>query len=192
MKNGFVRIILCTAFSLLVCLTSSACLPLAEQNVYDSVIRLHVIANSNGDADQNIKLAVRDAVLEKAKQLFDGVDYDEAEIIAKQNLKVLEETANAVLSENGFDYKSTATLEYEEFPTRDYGDASLPRGRYNSLCLRLGEADGENWWCIMFPPLCNGAAKSLNDLDSCGDTNVFTASKKPRFRLKFFLLELFN
>ena len=104
-----------------------------------------------------------------------------------------ETNENDVLSANGLDYCGSVTLETEDFPTRDYGDAEIPGGKYLSLCVRLGDAKGKNWWCVMFPPMCNGAARSISSVDNCGETATFTKSKSSlRFRLKLFILELFN
>lgn len=193
MKNKFVGIIVCLTASVLLSVFSAAFLPVNEENIYDSVIRLHVIANSDSEADQQVKLEVRDAILEKARQLFEGSDYDRAADIAASELEQLKSVADEVLMKNGIcDYTSTVTLAKEEFPTRDYGDAVIPGGRYLSLCVRLGKADGKNWWCVMFPPMCSGAAKSIKCISDCGDTDTFTKSVKPRFKLKLFLLELFN
>ncbi len=193
MKNKFVGIIVCLTASTLLSVFSAAFLPVNEEKIYDSVIRLHVIANSNSEADQQVKLKVRDAILEKAEKLFEGSTYEEAADIAESELELLKSTADEVLIENGIsNYTSNVTLVPEEFPTRDYGDAVIPGGEYLSLCVRLGEAEGKNWWCVMFPPMCSGAAKSIKCLDECGNTDTFTKSVKPRFKLKLFLLELFN
>ena len=187
------RIIVCIATALWVCLTSAAFLPVKEENIYKNVIRLHVIANSDSECDQTVKLAVRDALLEKADEIFDVSTYNEAVGIAKSSLDTLEQTANDVLSANGLYYCGSVTLETEDFPTRDYGDAEIPGGKYLSLCVRLGDAKGKNWWCVMFPPMCNGAARSISSVDNCGETATFTKSKSSlRFRLKLFILELFN
>ena len=132
------RIIVCIATALWVCLTSAAFLPVKEENIYKNVIRLHVIANSDSECDQTVKLAVRDALLEKADEIFDVSTYNEAVGIAKSSLDTLEQTANDVLSANGLDYCGSVTLETEDFPTRDYGDAEIPGGKYLSLCVRLG------------------------------------------------------
>lgn len=186
------RIIVCIAMALWMCLISTAFLPVREENIYNSVIRLHVIANSDSESDQTVKLAVRDALLEKADEIFDGSTYDEAVDIAKSSLEAIEQTANDVLSANGFEYCGNVTLETEDFPTRDYGDVEIPGGKYLSLCVRLGDAKGKNWWCVMFPPMCNGASRSIRSIDNCGETATFTKTKSRRFRLKLFILELFN
>ena len=192
MKNKIADVFACVAAAICIAMFSAAFLPIREENIYDSVIRLHVIANSDNDGDQSVKLEVRDVILQKADELFDGADFEQAEKIAEDRLELLKQIADDVLREKGFDYQSSVTLDYENFPTRNYGEASLPGGRYLSLCVRLGEADGKNWWCVMFPPMCNGAAKSVKRLDNCGDVLTFTAKSQRRFKFKFFLLELFN
>ena len=138
-------------------------IPRSEQNVFDNLIRLHVLADDNSDTAQIIKLKVRDAVLEECAYLFDeqeNVVTAESEIIA--NLEKIELVANRVLAENGADYKASAELGYEEYPTRVYENITLPAGEYKSLRLKLGRAEGENWWCILFPPLCTKASSATN------------------------------
>lgn len=192
MKKRITDVMACVAAAVCICVFSAAFLPIREENIYDSVIRLHVIANSDSEDDQQIKLEVRDAILEKAAELFDGASFEEAQEIAGEKLELLRDIADDVLLKNGFDYKSSVALSPEAFPTRDYGDVKLPGGKYLSLCVRLGDADGKNWWCVMFPPMCSGAAKSISDLDNCGNTATFSKKPQKRFNLKFFLLELFN
>ena len=167
-------------------------IPRSEQRVFDNLIRLHVLADDNSDTAQSIKLKVRDAVLEECAYLFDeqeNVLTAESEILA--NLEKIELVANRVLAENGVDYKASAELGYEEYPTRVYENITLPAGEYKSLRLKLGRAEGENWWCILFPPLCTKASSATNEDIGVNksDTRVFT-SKKYIFRFK--LLEIFG
>lgn len=123
---------------------------LAEQ-----VLRLHIIADSNSDADQTVKLAVRDAVITYLAPYLDGVTtkQEAMEIIGAQ-LVPLADTANRVLAENGFSYTADASLGRAYFPIRLYGDLTLPAGEYDALKIRLGSASGKNWWCLVFPQLC--------------------------------------
>ena len=166
-------------------------IPRTESKVFDNVIRLHVLANDNSEQAQSIKLTVRDAILSECGELFESSsDVINAEEALLQNITRIEETANRVLSENGIEYRAIAELGTEEYPTREYEEFSLPAGEYKSLRIKLGEAKGENWWCILFPPLCT---KASSDLTSSGitekDTEVF---KKPKYKFRFQLLELFG
>ena len=190
------RIIVCIATALWVCLTSAAFLPVKEENIYKNVIRLHVIANSDSECDQTVKLAVRDALLEKADEIFDVSTYNEAVGIAKSSLDTLEQTANDVLSANGLDYCGSVTLETEDFPTRDYGDAEIPGGKYLSLCVRLGYAKGKNWWCVLYPALCTNVAKTEESLIKTGfspeQIEILTDGESPKYKIKFKFLEIFG
>ena len=130
----------------------------AREDLAGKLIRLHVVANSDSEADQAVKLQVRDVVLEAAEsQLEDCATVEEAEKRLKGLLPELEALAAAVTAENGFDYSARAALTWEAYPTREYDTFTLPAGRYLSLRVTLGEGEGQNWWCVVFPPLCMAA-----------------------------------
>ena len=117
----------------------------------EGVLRLHVIAASDSDEDQSVKLAVRDAIL----PLFERAEsYDDARAFLLSHGSEIQKTAEAVLREHGFDYGVQLSLGTETFPDRVYGDLLFPEGEYDALCVRLGLAEGHNWWCVLFPPLC--------------------------------------
>lgn len=167
-------------------------IPRTEAKVYDNLIRLHILADDDSDEAQAIKLKVRDAILDECGDIFSSSDdIVKATEAVDENLEQIEKIANKVLKENGFDYSATAEWGKEIYPTRVYEDFTLPSGEYLSLRVKLGEAKGQNWWCVLFPPLCTGAAsKDLTDSGiSKSDSKVFT-SRKYVFRFK--LLELFG
>ena len=117
----------------------------------EGVLRLHVIAASDSDEDQSVKLQVRDAIL----PLFERAEsYDDARAFLLSHGSEIQKTAEAVLKSNGFDYGVQLSLGTETFPDRVYGDLLFPAGEYDALCVRLGPAEGHNWWCVLFPPLC--------------------------------------
>ncbi|MBR4906696.1 MAG: stage II sporulation protein R [Clostridia bacterium] len=117
----------------------------------EGVLRLHVIAASDSDEDQSAKLSVRDAIL----PLFEHAEsYDDARAFLLSHGGEIQKTAEAVLREHGFDYGVQLSLGTETFPDRVYGDLLFPAGAYDALCVRLGPAEGHNWWCVLFPPLC--------------------------------------
>lgn len=154
--------------------------------MYSSVIRLHIIANSNTAADQSLKLAVRDAVL--AADCFNGaesMDKAQASVTAAASKAV--ETANAVLAAEGVPYRATCLWGRESYPTRVYEGFRLPAGDYLSLRIVLGEGNGENWWCVLFPPLCLGAAKDVLN----GPSGKVFSVKTKKYSFRFKLLELF-
>ena len=132
----------------------------ACRQVREDVVRLHVLADSDAEADQVVKLKVRDAILENAAALFgDEEDVGDAKAHIGSNLDLLTQTANRVLEAEGLPYRATAQLTYEYFDTRAYGDLTLPAGRYAALKIVLGSGEGQNWWCVVFPPLCLPAAQ---------------------------------
>lgn len=117
-------------------------------------VRLHIIANSDGEADQQVKLKVRDAILKIARERLSASDACEAEngMILLGN--ELESEAERVLRENGMDYGASLYLGEFDFPDRTYGDEVYPAGKYRALRVVLGDGAGQNWWCVVFPPLC--------------------------------------
>lgn len=122
------------------------------------VLRLHVVANSDTQEDQVLKLQVRDAVLEQADLLLEDVtDRGEAEAVLSQQLQALAEAGAAVVAGAGYDYPVSASLEECWFPTRVYDTFSLPAGNYRALRVVIGAGEGQNWWCVVFPPLCLGS-----------------------------------
>ncbi len=125
------------------------------QNISDSVFRLHVIANSNSTEDQNLKYLVRDNILEYMNSITSDVE-DKNEIIeiVSNNLNNFKQIAQDTVYENGFDYEVTVEIGNFDFPVKTYGDISFPPGAYDALRIKIGTASGENWWCVMFPPLC--------------------------------------
>ena len=123
--------------------------------IRESVVRLHILADSNSKIDQEVKLKVRDALLEKNTQLLSNkVTPENAEEYFKQSKDELEKCANEVLKENGFDYTAKITLGKEYYTTRVYENLTFPAGTYTSIKVVLGSGEGKNWWCVMFPPLC--------------------------------------
>lgn len=146
---GFVLAALCSFFPF-----AAACGQLPRD-----VVRLHVVANSNGAEDQAVKLLVRDAVLEEAARWYQGAgSMEEASSRLCTHLQSIAGAARQVLGEQGMGYSATAQMTEMYFPTRDYGDFRLPAGRYRTLRVTLGEGAGKNWWCVVFPSLCLPAA----------------------------------
>lgn len=175
---------LCFALCLALICFCDLVLPRGESEIYDSVIRLHIIANSDSAADQETKLAVRDALLEA--QVFDGSNsMDEAKQSLDGALVKAQAVANAVLAERGEEYGAKCLFGRESYPTRIYEGVKLPAGTYLSVRVVLGEGEGQNWWCVLFPPLCLGAASRPLQSD---DGKVFT---EDRYVFRFKLLEFF-
>lgn len=119
------------------------------------ILRIHIRANSNSSIDQNVKYQVKDAVVSCMLPLLcECKTKEEAETKVKNNFSLIEKTANNVLWQNGFSYCSKAKLANEEFPTRSYAGEIYAAGFYDALILELGNAKGDNWWCVVYPPLC--------------------------------------
>ncbi len=190
--------------TLTVCLliVSIGLLPVhGEAEIYDNVLRLHVLANSDSEADQALKLEVRDAILEVGNGLFDGVsDRDEAEAILKENLGVFEEAALRTIAASGYSYPVHFELGEEEYPARTYGSLCFPSGSYLSLRVIIGEGEGQNWWCVLYPPLCMSAAtaerrdeEAFIAVGFTGDQyRVITETAQPTYRARFKMLEVFE
>ena len=126
-----------------------------SNNIADSVFRLHVIANSDSNEDQELKYKVRDAVLEYMNSItIDCSSKEESIQIAKEHEDEFYKIAKQTIEENGYDYSVNIKIGNFNFPTKTYGDISLPAGNYDALRIEIGNASGQNWWCVMFPPLC--------------------------------------
>lgn len=156
----------------------------------NNVLRLHVIANSDSEEDQTVKLCVRDAVLQEAKNWYGGAaDFNTALAAVCTHLESLETAANRILLEKGMPYGAKAEVCEMYFPTRAYEQYKLPAGKYRTLRITLGEAAGQNWWCVVFPALCVPGASDLSDLPE-GTGEVVAQPEK--FEVKFKAAELFN
>ena len=126
-----------------------------RQGVEDAVIRFHVRANSDSEEDQALKLLIRDAVLDFLQpKLSDADSKQEARDIMEENLKEIEQISKELIQEAGYDYGVEAYLTVEEFPMKAYGDILFPAGEYEALRIDIGDKDGQNWWCVMYPGLC--------------------------------------
>lgn len=126
-----------------------------NSNMNEDVLRIHIRANSNSVYDQNVKLKVRDEVVDFITPLIASCgDCKEVKKCLTNNLTGIESVANQVLSENGFNYKSNAKINNEYFPSRDYDGVTFPANYYDALIIELGSGTGDNWWCVAYPPLC--------------------------------------
>lgn len=165
-----------------------------KKQLRDSVLRLHVIANSDSQADQEVKLKVRDAVLEEVNGHLDSaMTKQQAREVLDGKLKELEEVANMVLRQEGMTDIATVTLGREEYPTREYDTFTLPAGVYDSLIVSIGEAKGQNWWCVVFPSLCLPAVGSDAADVAAGagfsDSLSGAITGREGYQVRFFLLD---
>ena len=169
----------------------------AATEVYDSVIRLHVLANSDSEEDQALKLQVRDAVLAYTEPIIGQASSKEQakELLAKE-LDGIRALAEQTLQERGAPNTVSVTLDMEEYPRRTYERAALPAGEYLSLRVMIGEAQGQNWWCVLFPQMCLSAAAEEQKATclaaglSEGQYRFITGSDGTGYRVRFKLVEI--
>lgn len=180
----------------LVALAAGSWLGQERQALSDSVIRLHVIANSDSPEDQALKLAVRDRVLERAEGLYkEGATRREAKEALEEHLAAIAAAGQAVVEERGYEYPVTAQLTDCWFPTKEYEGFALPAGEYTALRVVIGQGEGQNWWCVAFPPLCLGAAsQTVEQAAQAGsftpDQAALITAEEPGYVLKFKGMEL--
>ena len=171
-----------------------------EDEIYDTVVRLHVLANSDSEEDQALKLRVRDAVLQVTSPLLANCSTQEdARRTIDAHGETIRQAAEAVLRSEGREESIEIVLGEEEYPTREYDSFCFPAGNYLSLRICIGDAEGQNWWCCLFPPLCIGSSTVSQDTAedafiSVGLTpsqyKIITESDKPVYKVRFKLLEL--
>lgn len=126
-----------------------------SKDLCNNVFRLHVIANSDSKEDQDLKYKVRDSLIEYMKSLTSNVNTkEEAILIAQNHIDEFKQLAKKVITDNGYNYNVNVEIGNFSFPTKTYGDISLPAGLYDALKVIIGNGEGQNWWCVMFPPLC--------------------------------------
>ena len=185
---------------LLVLLMALSFLPVhGEGEVYDTVVRLHVLANSDSAEDQALKLRVRDAVLEAASPLVKGCT-TQTQAIDRLNahLDELKAAAEEVIAAEGRTDAVTVLLGEEDYPTRTYESCAFPAGKYVSLRVCIGKAEGQNWWCCLFPPLCLSAATAKEDNEeaflqvglSKEQYSIITETEKTTYKVRFKILEV--
>lgn len=177
-----------------------------QENLASSIIRFHVIANSDSDEDQNLKYEVKDALINALCPYFENVnDIDDARAVIKDKLPLIEEVALQVIEANGYSYPVAVSFTYCYFPMKIYGDYTFPPGTYEALQVRIGDARGKNWWCVIFPPLCfvdetysivsENSEKKLKYLLTTEELDYIKTHRVPikvRFKLFGFVQKLFN
>ena len=199
LKNAI--ILICLLF-LYVFISAQSYVSAISDNLSDAVFRLHVIANSNSEEDQSLKLKVRDSLLNYMNDICSNCSTKEEAIsIAIEHQSDFQDLAEQTISENGFDYPVKINIGNFYFPTKNYGDISLPAGFYDALRVEIGNAEGKNWWCVMFPSLCfidvssgvvdDEAKENLeNNLDE-ESYNIISNKDNSDIKFKFKLIEFF-
>ncbi len=164
------------------------------QEISDQVFRIHILANSDSDEDQALKFKVRDAVLLKSQELFKNAHSKaEAMYIAQKKIDELLKVAQDTVYAEGYSYSVTASIKPLSFDTRYYDSVTMPSGIYDALQIRIGEAKGKNWWCVMYPSLCIPAASEVNTLqEELTQPQYSIVSSKGKFEFRFKIVEVFN
>lgn len=174
-----------------------------SDNLYNSIFRLHVIANSDSEEDQNLKYIVRDNLINYMNDNCKNLSSKEEVIqYAKENLDKLKQIAENTVKDNGFTYPVQVEIGNYEFPTKNYGDISFPAGFYDALRVKIGESSGKNWWCVMFPPLCfvnattgivpDSSKETLHENLSDENYMIVSESDNSSVAFKFKIVELFE
>jgi stage II sporulation protein R len=170
-----------------------------EWRIYDEVIRLHVLANSDSEEDQALKLKVRDGVIREVEGLIGGIsDRDEAfnVLSEEESLVRIKDAAQRIIDAEGYGYEVSVALGEESYPRKNYEALCFPSGSYTSLRVQIGEAEGKNWWCVLFPQLCLGVATERNEeaFVEVGFTpeqyRIVTDTDEPEYEVRFKILEI--
>ena len=202
LKIGRIFVIL-ILLSLFILISAISYVDAVSNNIADSVFRLHVIANSDSKEDQELKLKVRDELLSYMNIISkDSTNKQEAMQIANEHKEEFTQIAEKVIKENGYNYTVNVQIGKADFPTKYYGDITLPAGTYDALKVQIGEAKGQNWWCVMFPPLCfvdvstgivpdNSKQELKQSLDD-EEYDLISKTDNNEISFKFKIVELFQ
>lgn len=188
---------LCIGFSL--CFLLSAYMDSTQAALSQGVVRLHVVANSDSEADQKLKLKVRDRILSECGAILgEGQSVDAVSADICNNMDYIKQIAQDEIEKNGYEYDVSVDFGTGDFPRKEYGNITLPEGEYQALKVNIGDASGKNWWCVLFPPLCfvDEACVSVSDdsqqilRQQLGDSvyNMITDDGNIEFRLKTYEL----
>lgn len=160
------------------------------ENLQHDVLRLHILADSDSEEDQNLKLKVRDRLLAESENLFQGCEtLDEMKERAVEKQETIRLLAQDVLTENGCDDEVSVQLVQMEFDTREYEEITMPAGYYDALRILIGKAEGHNWWCVMYPPLC----LPVSEPEAYFDTDTVEILEQPqKYEVKFKCAEIWN
>ena len=200
MKNF---IILSILFFLYVSISAFSYVNAVSCDLSKSVFRLHVIANSDSAEDQNLKYIVRDNIINYMKTLTENAKSKEETInLVSCHLSDFEDIANKTIKDNGFDYKAKVSIGNFNFPTKKYGDISFPAGYYDALKIQLGNSNGQNWWCVLYPSLCfidissgfvpEDSKETLESTLNEEEYKLISDTNDQSIKIKFKLIELFN
>lgn len=165
------------------------------EQMSDKLLRLHILANSNSEEDQQLKMELRDEILNTSSQLFENTgSKQEAVYIVESNIYEIQKVAQDFVRDKGYDYKVSCKIETIPFNTRQYDNVTIPAGTYDALRIIIGSGEGQNWWCVMFPPMCFSSAEvteeNLDKVLSKSEKDIVENEVKYEYKLK--AVEVFN
>ncbi len=159
----------------------------------NNILRLHILANSDSEQDQLLKLKVRDAIISADIVNFNEcTNVTQAISIANSNIEKITDVAKKVINDNGYNYEVTATVDKSYFNTREYDNFTLPAGIYDALIIKIGSAEGKNWWCVMFPALCLPSASDASLTDCVSDDSAEIAVEPQKYQIRFKTVEIYQ
>ncbi len=164
------------------------------EQLRDKVLRLHILANSDSEQDQALKLKVRDSILKVSDGMFDNLESkDSAMELIEKNTEVFEKIAINTIKKCGYDYPVSISVGKAYFDTRVYDNFTLPAGEYDAVRVLIGKAEGKNWWCVMFPSLCIPAAEKEHKLtEAVDEKSAEIAENAPRYEMRFKVVEWYE
>lgn len=197
------KLLICAFIILTISLVAGLFPVHGESEIYDTVVRLHVLANSDSEDDQKLKLKVRDEIIGVVSPAVkDCASQSEAIAAIGGIMDDIENAAYDVISREGYEYDVTVKISEEYYPTKNYESCAFPEGEYVSLQVLIGDGEGKNWWCCLFPPLCLSAASA--EAEDCNEDafiavglteeqyKLITETDEPKYKLRFKILEVFQ
>lgn len=164
-----------------------------SESISQEVFRLHILANSDSDEDQSLKLKVRDKILTKSESLFINCkNLNDVINVSKNNIDYFEKLANECIKENGYNYETKVYVDKEYFNTREYEKITLPSGVYNALKIEIGEAKGHNWWCVMFPAICLPAVSDDEINRILNEDEIELINNNNKYEIRFKIVEIYE
>ena len=161
--------------------------------IRNNVLRIHIIANSDSEEDQSLKLRVRDEILSRCSYLFeDTKNISQTIETAKENLPLIEDVAKSVIEENGFYYDVSSEIVKMDFDKKVYENFTMPKGNYNAIRIKIGEAKGKNWWCVMYPPLCVPTVSETEMSEYLTDEEIDIITSPQKYEVRFKCVEIYE
>ncbi len=196
-------IVVISLLTLFIFISAISYVSAVSNNIANGVFRLHVIANSDSPEDQNLKYIVRDELIKYMNTLAKDCNSKQEVIeVAQNNISNFENIAKKTIKNNGFNYNVTVEIGNFDFPTKTYGDITLPAGTYDSLKIKIGKSEGQNWWCVMFPPLCfvdvttgivpEESKKEMKEAMPEEEYSLISNTNNSEVNFKFKLIEFFE